>query len=151
MYVDAWIRTNRTFKLHNFNTKWTTVGLSLLKLAAEGQQEMWMIWTTLTGVKHHWMESEDTYRDDRYLIDLHRHCDNSRSFQNLWIIFVQILSIQNHTVWLNKCINVTHSYFWHKSCQRKPHNLPCCINSTPGLHCCIHPSNVLMNVSNTVT
>lgn len=98
----------------------------------------------LTGVKHYWMEGED-YLQGWQISYYYTQCDRIHSFRNLWIIFVQVASIQNHNVWL-KCINAPHSHLRHESCQRKPYNSPCNINSTLELHCCTHSSNVLMNV-----
>lgn len=67
-YVDTWIRTNRTFKLHSFNTKWPTAHFSLLTLEAEMQQHMWMIQVTLQELNITGWKVKITYRGDRYLL-----------------------------------------------------------------------------------
>jgi hypothetical protein len=144
-YVDTGIRTNRSIKLHNFNTKWPTIYFSLLTLAGKRQQYMWVVSVTWQELNINGWNVKITYRDDIYLIIYNTQYDSIHSFWNLWIIFVQTGSIQNHNIWL-KSINGPYSHFWHKSCQRKPYNSPCNINSTLGLHCCTHSSNVLMNV-----
>jgi hypothetical protein len=67
-YVDTWIRTNRTFQLHSFNTKWPTVHFSLLTLADERQQYIWVITVTRQELNITGWKVKIIYRDDILLL-----------------------------------------------------------------------------------